>query len=317
MGQLKQYFGNDTRQFSHGTGNASHFSVQAAREHFGRGYKQYLYNASIVLPLSALSIWHVLTRSELWDEWMDGDSKRPCTPLPTRFGPGTQVYGFERESGYGSDPDKFTKSGSPIAVVIDGRDGSYLRIRRSNVAGDLMYVDIRLASVMRGQTEVTLELRYFHKDTSTAIGRGLANLFGQSDEEPEGHRREYTDKADRYLKIFGNLCVEIERYGFVRSMNFGDQATWFDWWYYPGTLRLYPDAKGNRVLEPGSIIESGEKLGYIYNPKYHASEREAQERYYVAVGSEPGNRFRIVETVVKDGDTIEKYDRLFAWEWVR
>lgn len=282
-------------------------SVLARSNEVFSTWKKYEYVASTILPYKPIDVWNYITLSELWHIWLGGVRKR-LEPLPKdiRLGHAVKTVG-----------DKSRISDADVgAHIIDGRNRSNLRIRVYDHAGNTLFYSIEISADGRFSTKIVLRSQYYHHSPEAGIiGKALSALFNSGrDEEPEGHKAEFESKIAQALKRFSGECYDLENYGasIALANENGGTKWWDEWLYEGGTLRINPDANNGRQIGPGTVFEEGEKIGYVFNPKLHASEEEAREKMYV-------HAFRkcVVRDVMKaHGDHVEKYDRLWLLEMV-
>lgn len=298
-------FSMENRHFQHRSDTSDpHGLVGHSELLFSDHYTEYRYDAERIIPVSGELIWFMLCRSEIWPNWFSGDyysGSHLASSLGETFSPGDEVHSTDSTE-------------KRIAAVISGRDGQSLRLWRLVHVNVPCLVDVEIHPAQRGTSKVRLILRYFHEDKSTALGRFVGKVMKHDTSEPEGHREQFLRAAREALKNFANLCEEFDRLGTIHLFNSNGRVKWFEWNYRGGRLHFYPTRDGFNEIAPGDVIDGAEHIGFIHDEASGEDQNAAKETFFVSMRREPGMKYRIRDVVKKDGDMIEKDDRLFLWE---
>ena len=263
--------------------------------------REYPYEYKGLIRASKAQVWHVLTRSELWQSWIENARLGHLfTSLSSTFGPGSTVLHCQ-EGQYDNSKNK--------AIVVDGRDGEFLRLYYTKFNGESHFIDVRFKQVTRTECEVEIIIRYFHTDNSGGFGKVVSFFMGRDHrrpKEPEGHRAGYMSDVHRAFRNFENLCEEYARHGEFYWQNDIGVPMYLDINSEGGNLVLFPDAQGKTELTVRSVVEADEVLGYLYDKKKHASHDEARRR--TALSSRM--RCEVLDVLKRNGDLVRPYDRI-------
>jgi len=259
-----------------------------------RTYREYKYESTITFHLPKALIWFVITRSEMWQSWMEiGGFGELFTSLPASFGPGSQVKHI---------PSYDFDEGEQNAVVISGDNKETLTIKYSKKHHhEKFYLTIATNQISRTETIVSLTTKYYHPDRRSNLAKKIGSLLGNRTNEKKGHREGYDEECFRILRRLENLCEEYFRFNLFHWENSNTGYQYYEIWNQTGELEIYPDFNNNRILAPGTILEKDEIVGRVN------------------CGSGLNIKFprkcRILNVLKNHGDIVRPYERLFLVEY--
>ncbi|WP_156776893.1 hypothetical protein [Nitrococcus mobilis] len=217
--------------------------------------------------------WQLLLETQHWYHWIKSRNfnyKAIYLYLPKRFCVGQRL--------------SRCPPGGQSSFIVDCELDKYthrykLSIQDCRHDDQPAYYTFQLTPYERYSTKLIATADYYRSYRLNAVGIFLRSALKVEDKKSFKEDKSAIENSLRdSIKEFEALCWDRTQFGPRESHYSG---SWIDWYRSPGRVHYYKNRSGHNGPELGELINSGERIGFVYPSGATGSLDEWKERFYI------------------------------------